>query len=89
MESDQLKEQLELGIIFSAFKEGEINFAPTYKYDNESTVYDTRCISIYFSEKARAPAYTDRILYKGDMRLIEYGRGEQLMSDHRPGLLFN
>jgi hypothetical protein len=39
---------------------------------------------VYFSEKARAPAYTDRILYKGDMRLIEYERGEQLMSDHRP-----
>jgi hypothetical protein len=48
MESDQLKEQLELGIIFSAFKEGEINFAPTYKYDNESTVYDTRYMSSLF-----------------------------------------
>lgn len=37
------------------------------------------------SEKARTPSWTDRILYKGErIALVEYTRGEQLLSDHRP-----
>lgn len=39
------------------------------------------------SEKARVPSWTDRVLYKGDgIQLVEYNRGEQTMSDHRPGI---
>lgn len=70
--------------------EGEINFSPTYKYDLFSEDYDT-------SEKARAPAWTDRVLWRRRMqqadadnpnwnpgRLLFYGRAELKQSDHRP-----
>jgi synaptojanin len=70
--------------------EGEITFPPTYKYDLFSEDYDT-------SEKARAPAWTDRVLWKRRMqqadadnpnwnpgRLLHYGRAELKQSDHRP-----
>jgi len=40
-------------------EEGVINFKPTFKYDNDSDVYDT-------SKKMRVPSWTDRILYKPD-----------------------
>ncbi|NXQ40566.1 INP5K phosphatase, partial [Catharus fuscescens] len=39
------------------FKEGPLQFKPTYKFDLDSEVYDT-------SEKKRKPAWTDRILWK-------------------------
>ncbi|NWY65215.1 INP5K phosphatase, partial [Erithacus rubecula] len=39
------------------FKEGPLQFKPTYKFDLHSEVYDT-------SEKKRKPAWTDRILWK-------------------------
>ncbi|NWV33363.1 INP5K phosphatase, partial [Grantiella picta] len=39
------------------FKEGPLQFKPTYKFDLYSEVYDT-------SEKKRKPAWTDRILWK-------------------------
>ncbi|NWX32509.1 INP5K phosphatase, partial [Notiomystis cincta] len=39
------------------FKEGPLQFKPTYKFDLYSDVYDT-------SEKKRKPAWTDRILWK-------------------------
>jgi phosphatidylinositol-bisphosphatase len=70
--------------------EGEITFPPTYKYDLFSEDYDT-------SEKARAPAWTDRVLWRRRMQqadadnpnwnpgqLLFYGRAELKQSDHRP-----
>ena len=76
--NDQLSIQMRNGSAFKGFKEGELNFDPTYKYDNGSISYDT-------SEKQRVPAWTDRVIYRGDfISLIEYSRGEQVMSDHRP-----
>lgn len=45
--------------VFSGFSEGPLNFAPTYKYDPFTNVYDT-------SEKDRAPAWCDRILFRGE-----------------------
>nr|XP_018906096.1 PREDICTED: synaptojanin-1 isoform X1 [Bemisia tabaci] len=88
---DQLKQQQEAGNVFKNFIEGDITFPPTYKYDLFSDDYDT-------SEKCRAPAWTDRILWKrrkhhpdSDLppdwshgRLIHYGRAELKQSDHRP-----
>lgn len=67
--------------VFAGYKEGEIQFKPTYKYDFMSQKYDS-------SEKMRVPAWTDRILYKSqhpfEVNLIQYNRAELLTSDHRP-----
>ncbi|KAK4689930.1 synaptojanin, partial [Tremellales sp. Uapishka_1] len=66
------------GEVFIGYDEGPIAFRPTYKYDNGTDEYDT-------SEKARIPAWTDRILFKGSsLRLKEYNRAELVTSDHRP-----
>ncbi|XP_072231421.1 synaptojanin-1 isoform X1 [Leuresthes tenuis] len=54
---DQLVEQKNAGSVFRGFIEGNLDFAPTYKYDLFSEDYDT-------SEKCRTPAWTDRILWK-------------------------
>ena len=43
--------------VFKGFKEGDTNFAPTYKYDLFCDDYDT-------SEKNRVPAWTDRVLWR-------------------------
>ncbi|XP_076262081.1 synaptojanin isoform X1 [Rhynchophorus ferrugineus] len=90
--NDQLKKQQEEGNVFKNFIEGEITFPPTYKYDLFSDDYDT-------SEKCRAPAWTDRVLWKrrkhspemngvadnwSPGRLVHYGRAELKQSDHRP-----
>lgn len=57
MHTDQLKSVLANGAAFKDFKEANITFPPTYKYDPGTQKFDT-------SSKQRAPAYTDRILYK-------------------------
>ena len=67
---------------------------PTYKYDNGTDDYDTSyAISAPFSivlltsgrEKARIPAWTDRILRKGDiLKQVNYTTASLRFSDHRP-----
>lgn len=97
-EYDQLYIEKKEKRVFSLFKEGETNFAPTYKYDLFTDVYDT-------SEKCRTPAWTDRVLWfrrqwfaekqgSDDLvsvsenfdfgRLLYYDRAEIKTSDHRP-----
>lgn len=49
--------QIYFSQVFRGFIEGNLDFAPTYKYDLFSEDYDT-------SEKCRTPAWTDRILWK-------------------------
>ncbi|EXJ91921.1 hypothetical protein A1O3_00471 [Capronia epimyces CBS 606.96] len=68
------------GFRLAAFTELPITFAPTYKYDVGSDEYDS-------SEKKRAPAWCDRLLYRGPgrVRQTEYRRHEGVRtSDHRP-----
>ncbi|KAN0064942.1 Inositol-1,4,5-trisphosphate 5-phosphatase 1 [Thecaphora frezii] len=75
---DQLGRSREAGAVFPGYDEGTLLFAPTYKYDNGSTTYDS-------SEKQRIPAWTDRILYRGIGIVQEtYSRAELKTSDHRP-----
>ncbi|XP_055911574.1 inositol polyphosphate 5-phosphatase E [Eupeodes corollae] len=57
MHTDQLSSVLADGAAFRGFMEANITFPPTYKYDPGTQQFDT-------SSKQRAPAYTDRILYK-------------------------
>ncbi|XP_053676176.1 inositol polyphosphate 5-phosphatase E [Anopheles nili] len=57
MHTDQLTSVLADGAAFRGFREAKITFPPTYKYDPGTQRFDS-------SSKQRAPAYTDRILYK-------------------------
>ncbi|EAY15795.1 Endonuclease/Exonuclease/phosphatase family protein [Trichomonas vaginalis G3] len=59
LQNDQLKQAQHKDPILSTLNEAEIRFNPTYKFDNNSDVYDT-------SQKKRVPSYTDRILYKNN-----------------------
>lgn len=77
-ENDQLNLGMVAGETFRYYNEGMIHFPPTYKFDNGTDHYDT-------SEKQRIPAWTDRILYRGQgLRLLDYHSAELKMSDHRP-----
>ena len=77
---DQLIHSMAEGRAFPGFGEGKITFMPTFKYDKESSSYDT-------SHKQRIPAWTDRIVFQPaeDIRVLEYQSipGAQ-SSDHRP-----
>mmetsp|Transcript_18492 Transcript_18492/g.25929 ORF Transcript_18492/g.25929 Transcript_18492/m.25929 type:complete len:463 (-) Transcript_18492:8-1396(-) len=84
LECDQLVRQMKSGAAFSEFKEGVIDFAPTYKYDPGTSQYDT-------SEKSRTPAWCDRILWhlgssngEDSLQQLSYMRHELFSSDHKP-----
>jgi len=76
--SDQLKRAIDSQAAFLGYEEGPLLFPPTYRYDVNSDDYDT-------SEKMRIPAWTDRVLYRGQsLDLSAYSRAELRGSDHRP-----
>ena len=61
-----------------SFKECEINFPPTYKYDVGTDNYDT-------SKKQRTPAWCDRVLFRGDcIEPLAYNYLNLRYSDHKP-----
>ncbi|KAL1967695.1 hypothetical protein VTN77DRAFT_2952 [Rasamsonia byssochlamydoides] len=66
---DQLRNQQRKGKAFhDGWREGEIRFLPTYKYDVGSVaVFDS-------SEKQRGPSWCDRILYRSKRDLLNYER---------------
>lgn len=77
--SDQFLQQRHLRKVFTGYKEGEVTFNPTYKFDPGTDDWDS-------SEKARAPAWTDRILWKGDHveQTCYRSHMELKVSDHKP-----
>ncbi|KAL7423420.1 hypothetical protein Q5752_001000 [Cryptotrichosporon argae] len=93
LEHDQLRKEMRLNHAFRlrAFAEAPIAFAPTYKYDVGTDTYDS-------SDKRRAPAWCDRVLFRcagglgsvdgGDgvqrVRATSYRRYETTVSDHKP-----
>ncbi|XP_041053977.1 inositol polyphosphate 5-phosphatase Ka isoform X1 [Carcharodon carcharias] len=56
-DKDQLNRAKKTEPVLNGFLEGQLLFTPTYKFNLNSTLYDT-------SEKKRKPAWTDRILWK-------------------------
>lgn len=80
---DQLSNELRVGHVFDGWKEGLINFAPTYKYEINSDRYVGEIPKE--GEKKRAPAWCDRILWLGKgIKQLNYERAEIKLSDHRP-----
>ncbi|KAG0638498.1 hypothetical protein HOY80DRAFT_1047482 [Tuber brumale] len=77
-DNDQLNLQMIAGLAFPYFSESRLTFDPTYKYDIGTDRYDT-------SEKARIPAWCDRVLRRGkNLRQLSYGAVPLRFSDHRP-----
>nr|CAD7445363.1 unnamed protein product [Timema bartmani] len=78
LQYDQLNQQHKLRNVFVGYREGNITFRPTYKYDPGTDNWDS-------SEKNRAPAWCDRILWRGDgMQQVEYRSHPKLnISDHK------
>ncbi|KAH8507791.1 hypothetical protein H0E87_010089 [Populus deltoides] len=83
LEKDQLNIEREAGRVFKGFKEGQILFAPTYKYTQNSDSYAGETVKS--RRKRRTPAWCDRILWRGDgIEQLSYVRRESRFSDHRP-----
>lgn len=78
---DQLYKQRNIQAVFQGYNEGNLLFPPTYKYNPGTDDFDS-------SEKARAPAWCDRVLWRGsktDITLQEYNSIMQMrLSDHKP-----
>uniref|UniRef100_H2XMJ7 Inositol polyphosphate-related phosphatase domain-containing protein n=1 Tax=Ciona intestinalis TaxID=7719 RepID=H2XMJ7_CIOIN len=72
LKKDQLIKNQRSHNLLSQFIEGEINFAPTYKFDLGTDIYDT-------SVKQRKPAWTDRVLYRvhPDKVTLRKGKSEE------------
>ncbi|KAM7254002.1 hypothetical protein ACFE04_031684 [Oxalis oulophora] len=80
---DQLSKELRSGHVFDGWKEGVINFPPTYKYEINSDRYVGE--NPKEGEKKRSPAWCDRILWLGKgIKQLCYRRSEIRLSDHRP-----
>jgi hypothetical protein len=80
---DQLSKELRSGHVFDGWKEGLINFPPTYKYEMNSDKYIGE--NPKEGEKKRSPAWCDRILWLGKgIKQLCYKRLEIMLSDHRP-----
>lgn len=79
LQFDQLGQEMRKGNCFEGYTEGPITFRPTYKYDPGTDNYDS-------SEKQRAPAYCDRILWKGsNVEQLTYNSVMEIrQSDHKP-----
>lgn len=76
---DQLLIEMRKLNVFHGYVEGEIKFNPTYKYDVGTDNFDS-------SEKQRAPAYCDRVLWKGEgIEQLAYNSVMEIrQSDHKP-----
>ena len=81
---DQLRGELEAKRAFQGLAEVDLvtNFLPTYKYEPGTDIYDQRP-----EKKLRAPAWTDRILWRPapNSKCLSYDKVDDLrISDHKP-----
>jgi phosphatidylinositol-bisphosphatase len=85
LQYDQLNMERNAGNVFENFNEGQITFAPTYKYQPGTNDYDRRP-----EKKQRPPAWCDRILWRSlsnkldSVIQLDYTRSELQPSDHKP-----
>ncbi|KAM1015244.1 type I inositol polyphosphate 5-phosphatase 4-like isoform X1 [Malus sylvestris] len=84
-EFDQLRREREYGGVFQGWKEGALEFAPTYKYSSSNCNRYSGGLPSRSGEKQRTPAWCDRILWYGKgVTQLSYFRSESKFSDHRP-----
>ncbi|KMZ62626.1 Inositol-1, 4, 5-trisphosphate 5-Phosphatase-like protein [Zostera marina] len=84
LEKDQLKMERKQGKVFEGWNEGNIYFAPTYKYSSNSDAYMGETMAAT-TKNRRTPAWCDRILWHGNgIEQLSYIRVESKFSDHRP-----
>lgn len=82
---DQLRKELGVGGIFQGWDEGDIHFAPTYKYSTSNYDRYSGGQPVRSGEKRRTPAWCDRIIWNGKgVKQLSYVRSESKFSDHRP-----
>ncbi|XP_051892887.1 phosphatidylinositol polyphosphate 5-phosphatase type IV isoform X2 [Pristis pectinata] len=67
---DELTKKLQEGSVFKGFKEAEINFPPTYKFDIGCDVYDS-------SAKKRTPSYTHPIVCRSVLQRYLLGGNKE------------
>ncbi|KAK4468624.1 hypothetical protein MN116_007812 [Schistosoma mekongi] len=79
LKCDELLKLMGNRSLFDGFREPTINFAPTYKFDMNSNVYDS-------SDKNRVPSYCDRIIWSGDgcEPIVYRSHPGFICSDHKP-----
>ncbi|XP_071706412.1 type I inositol polyphosphate 5-phosphatase 2-like isoform X2 [Rutidosis leptorrhynchoides] len=83
LHNDQLCKEIGNGGVFQGWKEGVIDFPPTYKYELNSDRHYGE--NLKEGEKRRTPAWCDRILWLGKgIKQLCYNRVDSRMSDHRP-----
>ncbi|KAF8399364.1 hypothetical protein HHK36_015229 [Tetracentron sinense] len=84
-EFDQLRTEQDDGGVFQGWREGNIEFAPTYKYSSLNCNHYSGGLPSRIGEKQRTPAWCDRILWYGKgVKQLSYLRSESKFSDHRP-----
>eukprot|EP00002_Diphylleia_rotans_P009086 TRINITY_DN190_c0_g2_i1.p1 TRINITY_DN190_c0_g2~~TRINITY_DN190_c0_g2_i1.p1 ORF type:complete len:706 (+),score=134.12 TRINITY_DN190_c0_g2_i1:91-2208(+) len=89
VEGDQLKSEMARGAVFEGFREGPLNFPPTYRYVKGKNVISNK--------KGQAPSYCDRIMWKSQKALASMVSQNKIApsmdivtSDHRPlGAIFD
>jgi endonuclease/exonuclease/phosphatase family metal-dependent hydrolase len=79
---DQLLSEKAKGQVFMDFKEGKLDFLPSFKYAKGTNTFGHLANT---AERKRDPAWCDRILYRGEAQLLSYNLCPQLQqSDHKP-----
>lgn len=80
LDFDQLSLSKQRKMVFQGYQEGEIKFAPTYKFRPGSNEYENK------DKKQRCPSWCDRIQWKGKgVKQLVYGSALNMkISDHKP-----
>lgn len=81
VESDQLRQEMAKGAVFAGYAEGQINWAPTYRWERKQNVFSNK--------KEQPPSYTDRVLWHSlhprSLDQLQYFSAPDMFgSDHRP-----